>query len=143
MIDPATGELRLPSADVVLGPRLTRESFLASRLAEHARILVVNEPHCRYVVSVPPGEPGEMAWRVSLQFHGPSLVSLDLGASDARFGTSWDDWTEEKQQALRRYHDEWLERTCGLKPGRYSWGELESGVTDPKGGTSSILVRYR
>ena len=142
MIAPATGELRLPSADVVLGPRLTREVFLASRLAEHASPLVVNEPYCSYVVSVPPGELGELAFSVSLQFHGPTLMSLDLMVVDARFGTSWSDWTEAKEQDRRRYHDQWLEATCGLKPGQYSWGGLESRL-DPKGGFSSITVGYR
>lgn len=142
MIDPATGELRFASVEVVLGPGLTRELFLASRLAEHARPLVINEPYCRYAVSVPPGELGEPAFVVSLQFHGPALVSLSLAASDARFGTSWFDWTEEKQRALRGYHDEWLRETCGLEPGQYPWGVLESDF-DPKGGGSSITVRYR
>lgn len=142
MIDPATGEVRLPSADVVLGPRLTRDSFLASRLAEHARLQPVDEPYRSYVVSVPPGELGELAFVVSPLFHGPALASLNLMAIDARFGTSWSDWTEEKEQDRRRYHDEWLEGTCGLKPGRYSWGVLDSGF-DPKGGFSSITLSYR
>lgn len=142
MIDPATGEVRLPSADVVLGPRLTRESFLASRLAEHARPLVVNEPYCSYVISVPAGELGDLSFDLSLQFHGPALMSLGLQALDVRFGTSWSDWTEAKEQDRRRYHDEWLVGVWRLEPGHHAWGWLESGF-DPKGGFSSIALRYR
>ncbi|HEX8272814.1 MAG TPA: hypothetical protein VF615_09180 [Longimicrobiaceae bacterium] len=142
MIDPATGEVRLPSADVVLGPRLTRGSFLGSRLAEHARDLEIDEPRYACLFFIPPGGPGETAFRVSLRFHGESLTSLELVAVDARFGTSWSDWTEEKELDRCRFHDEWLETASGLKPGRYSWGVLESRF-DPKGGFSSIIVDFQ
>jgi hypothetical protein len=141
MIDPAAGEVRLPLADVVLGPRLTRESFLASGLGEHARSLAVDEPCRVYVLSVPAGELGEMSFDLTLQFDGPTLVSLGLRVVDARFGTSWSDWTEAKEQDRRRHHDDWLAGTCGLGPGQYPWGRLESGF-DPKGGFSSIVLRY-
>lgn len=127
---------------MVLGPRLTRDLFLASRLAEHARVLEIDEPRYGYLFFVPPGGLGETAFRVSLRFHGESLTSLELMAVDARFGTSWSDWTEEKEQDRRRFHDEWLETASGLKPGRYSWGGLESGFV-PKGGFSSIMVDYQ
>jgi hypothetical protein len=45
MLDVATGDLEIESLPIRIGSQFTRQQFLASDLAEHAQILVQNEPY--------------------------------------------------------------------------------------------------
>jgi len=141
MIDLATGEVRIPGLGVPLGPALSRDGFLTLSPGPEVRTLVANEPYHSFAVSVAAEPLGDSAFGVVVQFYGPKLTSISLTAADPRFGTSWADWSEAKEKDRLRFHDEWLARTCGLKPGNYMWGSLHSGI-DLKGGSSSIVIRY-
>ena len=90
---------------------------------------------------------------VGLNFEAERLEGYSLWLVDARYGASWDDYSEDKQLAQRDAHDAWLMAILG--PGnreasprgpelRYSfpWGDVWS-TFDARGGSSSIGVRFR
>lgn len=94
-----------------------------------------------------------LLFRVELHFQGEQLGGYSLWLDDPRYGTSWDDCSEEKQLAQRDAHDAWLLSTLG--PGervpspsgpelRYSfpWGEVWS-TFDARGMSSPIGIRFR
>lgn len=103
-------------------------------------------------------DPGPQAvdgltFGVSLAFEGERLDGYSIWMADARFGTSWDDGSEEKQLARRDAHDTWL--TAALGPGArrpgptgpelsytFPWGEVWS-TFDARSGSSTIGVRFR
>jgi hypothetical protein len=141
MIERSTGQIHFPSDGIRVGPSLTREQFLASPLASQARVLVRNEPHCTFALPTVQFDGHSFAW--SLWFEGSSLRRVSIECADAEFGSSWSDWSEERQLALKRFHDSLLQSVLGpdWSRQRYTWGAVDSGY-DPRDGFSSIGVSY-
>jgi hypothetical protein len=149
VIDRFTGALVLPSGTI--GRDLTRSAFLASPLGAKA---VCDDMHTGWMHIYPGAQTLDgLVFGVDLVFDGERLDCYSLWLDDARYGTSWDDWSEEKQLAQRDAHDAWL--VSNLGPGerqpsprgpelRYSfaWGEAWS-TYDARGGSSTIGVRFR
>ncbi len=90
---------------------------------------------------------------VRLLFEGERLDGYRLWIVDPRYGTTWDDWSEDRQLAQRDAHDEWLlgmlgpgarKRAPGGMELSYSlpWGDVWSSY-DPRSADSSIGVRFR
>lgn len=84
---------------------------------------------------------GGAPFDVWLMFQHGRIASVSLAHADPRFGTSWDDWTEEKQKELQRWHDDWLRDVAGVHRESYRWGRIGSWY-DSKGGFSSIGLHY-
>jgi hypothetical protein len=141
MIEPTTGQVQLPSDGIRVGPSLTREQFLASPLASQSRELVRNEPHCSFALPTVQFGGHSFAW--SLWFHGSALRHVSIACADAEFGSSWSDWSDERELARQRLYDSLLQSVLGpdWSRQRYPWGTVDSGY-DPKGGFSSIGVSY-
>jgi hypothetical protein len=141
MIERTTGQVQLPSDGIRVGPALVREQFLASPLASQCRELVRNEPHCSFALPTVQFDDHSFAW--SLWFHGSVLRRVSIQCADAEFGSSWSDWSEERELARKRFHDSLLQLVLGQDWSRqhFSWGTVDSGY-DPKGGFSSIGVTY-
>lgn len=141
MIERATGHIQFPSDGIRVAPSLSREQFLASLLAARSRQLVRNEPYCSFALPLVQFGGHSYAW--SLLFRGSVLQSVSIQCADAEFGSSWSDWSEERQLACKRFHDSLLELALGpdWSHQRFSWGTVDSGY-DPKGGFSSIGVTY-
>ena len=141
MIDRTTGQIQLPSDGIHVGPLLVREHFLASPLAKQRRELVRNEPHCSFVLPTVRFHDHSFAW--SFWFHGSVLQRVTIQFVDAEFGSSWSDWSEERELARKRFHDSFLQSELGTnwRHQRFSWGTVDSSY-DPKGGFSSIGVTY-
>ena len=59
---------------------------------------------------------------------------------DALYGTSWGDWSQEKEQLRARHTEDWL-RTMGHPTGTFAWGEVWAGY-DPKAASGGGGVRY-
>lgn len=78
---------------------------------------------------------------IILQFHDEDLLALSLSHGAARFGTSWADWSEERELALKAFHERGLAHDVHLHLGNYAWGEISSSY-DAKGGSSSLTLRY-
>jgi hypothetical protein len=146
-IDPATGTVALAygaDAPATLGPETRRAAFLASALGARATPLVMNEPWCSWRVGGV--ELGGLPFALGVYFNGEALWALDLALIDARFGTSWDDWSEAKEQARDAAHKAWLVVQLGRSDApharrSYPWGEVAASF-DQKGGGSSIWIRY-
>ncbi len=64
-----------------------------------------------------------------------SLINPDL------YSSSWDEWSEEKQQLCANHTEEWLSSN-GYKVGSYSWGEIWSSY-DKKSASGGCGVRYK
>lgn len=149
VIDRGTGALILPGARIE--PGLSRSAYLSSPLGAQSRC---DDMHNGWVHFYP-GAQGlnERMFAVRLVFEGERLDSYSLWLDDPRYGTSWDDYSEEKQLAMRDAHDVWL--VAQLGPGEripsprgpelhyaLPWAEVWS-TFDAKGGSTSIIVRFR
>ena len=149
MIDPLTGAL------VLGGGRIDRDlspsALLASPLGAHATR--EDRPAGWTHVYLGSGDPDGKALGVQLHFEGDRLYGYSVSLADPRYGTSWDDYTEEKQIAKRDAHDAWLVASLGQgtrEPSprgpelRYAlpWGDVWS-TFDARGGSTSIGVRFR
>jgi hypothetical protein len=141
MIERTTGQIRLPSEGILVGPSLTREQFLASPLASQSREIVRNEPHCSFALPTVQFDGHSYAW--SLWFQGSVLRRVSIQCADAEFGSSWSDWTEERELARKRFHDSLLQSVLGSDWSlqRHPWGSVDSSF-DPRSGASSFGVSY-
>jgi hypothetical protein len=71
-------------------------------------------------------EYGEFNIGISLCFFSGKLIHINLSALGAQFGSSWDDFTEEKELARVKETKAWLAQN-NLKTGTYSWGTVDCG----------------
>lgn len=79
---------------------------------------------------------------VGICFHEGHFSAARLSLWDsAIYGTSWSDWTEQKQKLCARDTEEWL-RTKGFEPGEYEWGSVWVGY-DEKSASGHSLIQYK
>jgi hypothetical protein len=76
--------------------------------------------------SLPVLKDGEFNISISLCFYSGKLIHINLSALGAQFGSSWDDFTEEKEFARVKETNAWLAQN-NLKTGTYSWGTVYCG----------------
>ena len=138
-INEDTGCITLPEIGAVIASSLSRSQFLQTAAFSAASVSVRNEPWCSYRLPSIPQPDTELF--IVLQFHGEQLLSLNLTHGAARFGTSWADWSEERELALKAFHERWLSTELRTPPGEYPWGSISSHY-DAKGGFSSITLQY-
>jgi hypothetical protein len=149
LIDHQTGALTLPTGTI--GQDVTRTVFLASPVGAHSRCDDMHNGWMHFYPGVQTLD--ELVFGVRVVFEGERLDSYSLWLDDPRYGTSWDDYSEEKQLAMRDAHDRWL--VAQLGPGEripsprgpelhyaFPWGEVWS-TFDAKGGSTSTIVRFR
>jgi hypothetical protein len=149
VIDCLTGTLVLSGGNV--GCDLSRSSLLSSTMGAKA---ICDDVHTGWMhVYLGPQNLGGTVFGVVLHFDVERLDGYSLSLVDARYGTSWDNYSEENQVAQRDAHDAWLLATLGRsspEPSnrgaqlRYSfpWGDAWS-TFDARGGSSSIGIRFR
>lgn len=65
---------------------------------------------------------------------------LTFFAGHTKFGTSWDDWTEQKERARVAWLAEFLKH-CGTPVGSYAWGNVEA-IYDSKGAQGIAIISY-
>jgi len=122
----------------VIGPELTRESFLASPVGQAAEVSVKNEPWCSWhFVAHDENEP----FGVTLYFHGERLMQVTLCASHERFGIPWTCYSKDLIESHVKFHAQWLRERCGVVRPRSSWGTIWSGFDD-RAGFAHISVCY-
>jgi hypothetical protein len=133
--NPKTGEFLLPGG-TILSARLTRSAFLASAEGARAQVSVKNEPWCSFRF-----EDDEDPLDIIVFFNGEKLETVQVSLRDPKFGTGWENWSEEKELDRKRANDQWL-REHGLAPEKkYAWGSVWSGY-DARSGSSMIVIRY-
>jgi hypothetical protein len=137
MIEKTTGTISFPTWTASVSPTLTRAGFLESPISCGAKISLKNDPWCSW--DVLPVEWDGKIWHVTLYFNGESLAMIHIGAGSPEFGSSWGDWSEEKEMARKSYHERVLARELDVVPGDFPWGTVAS-VYDSKSGSSVIIV---
>ncbi|HEY1698053.1 MAG TPA: hypothetical protein VGG39_38095 [Polyangiaceae bacterium] len=148
VIDPGTGSLALAAGRI--DAATSRADLRAMPVAAGARW---DDMHTGWVHVELADATGTATFAVRLLFEGERLDGYRMWMLDPRFGTSWDDWSEEKQRAQQDAHDAWLIGLLGPGTRRptpggpelaYSlpWGEVWSAY-DPRSGSSTIGVRFR
>ena len=138
MIDKKSGELEIESIPLRIGPHLTRAEFLSLPVGKSASIVVKNEPFCSYNIGT--HEISELIFSVTIYFYNEMLESVSISSVENE-SASWADWSEEKELKKKEIHDHWLKKLLGKASSHHNWGEVWSGY-DPKGGFSSIEIRY-
>ena len=139
MIDEKSGEIVIESIPLRIGPRLSRAEFLSLPVGKSARIVVKNEPFCSYNIGT--HEISSLIFTVTVYFYNELLESVSMSSVIDELGTSWTDWSEQKELKRKEIHDTWLKNLLGRASSHYKWGEVWSGY-DPKAGFSSIEIRY-
>lgn len=140
MLDPAAGDVILATTGIRLGPAMTRTAFLASPIGVHATAGTINPPWSNYGTVLEAGEVGSFPADITVQFEYEALAWVTIMNLSKEFGTNWEDWSREKEDARRRAHTEWL-RSSGLPPGKYKFGEVWSDYSE-KDALSKIVIRY-
>ena len=138
-INEDTGCITLPEIGASIAPSLSRSQFLQTPAFAAASVFVQNEPSCSYRLPDIPQPDTDLG--MVLQFQGEQLRSLSLSHGAARFGSSWSDWSRERELARKSFHERWLATELRTPPGEYPWGNISS-YYDDKGGFSSITIRY-
>jgi hypothetical protein len=143
MFNAQNGELTFDRPAVCIGPSLRRSEFEDAAWAQGAAGMVFNGPWASWKLK---GQYWslELPFTVIVYFEGERLAMLDFCNADPQFGTSWEDYSEEKERRRKQSHDGWLNKSLG-RHRSFPWGEVTSGDgRDPHGGgASSIVVRYR
>jgi hypothetical protein len=133
-----TGELTIESIPVTLGPGFRHDELQS--LAVDSSPQVLNESHRSY--SIGDLEISGLRFVVTLYFFGNTLESIELMCSGKEFGSSWEDWSEERELRRKEAHDLWLTKQLGHASHVYEWGEIGSDY-DPRSGASTVVIRYR
>lgn len=79
---------------------------------------------------------------ISLGFYADALKQVGLLVAKERFDltANWDSWSESHELDILKELRHWLINELG-REGLFEWGEAQAGY-DPKGGFSSISLRY-
>jgi hypothetical protein len=141
MIDRADGSLQFESPPVRVAADFTLEQFQSSALFAIAKPLNQNAPWRRFECKRLGIAGEEIA--AAFCFKDGRLHSFGLAVLRPEFGSSWSDWSEEKEQSRLKLHHELLRKWLGPGDGRYqfAWGTVESDF-DIRSGESSIEVTY-
>ena len=70
-----------------------------------------------------------------------NLISFNVGNKPFEINSNWNSWTEKQELKKYKYFKKWLSREIGKKR-EFDWGNI-SAFYDPKGGISSIEIKYK
>src|SRR5258708_34639045 len=101
-----TGVITLPEIGASIASGLSRSQFLEAPEFSGASVFVENEPWCSF--RLPAIRQTYTDLTLIVQFHAEELVSLELCHGAACFGTSWENWSEERELARKAFHARWL-----------------------------------
>jgi len=146
-LDAATGALKLDDYANALVPALTRKAFLASPLGKAAGDLIVNEPWHSWQLA--DCRIGGRTFLMGVFFEGERLDMIQLYLQDPSFGTSWEDFSPEKEKARQVAQSRWLASqltSAGTRAPhdderRFSWGVV-GNYYDPHNMQWSIVISY-
>lgn len=125
-----------------LGLRISRSLTEAALLSsfQHGQ-LKRTDMHTGWVwYRLPTFAESELLIVISLGFNSGVLEHVSLSDTHPRYGTSWNDWSEEKELLRARQIGSWLTGK-GFASGTYSWGVIWAGY-DAKGGFGHAAVQY-
>lgn len=136
MIDERSGDILFDDGNII-GPSVSLDAFCDSAFGQEASVLLDQSSYKSFSLGI--RSLGGCRWSVTLYFRDDRLLRVDIAASDPSFGTSWGDWSKEKEMCRKRRHDEWVAQT--LSRADFHWGKVLS-VYDERAGGSYISIRY-
>src|SRR5688572_8618021 len=108
-IDPQFGSIAIPELSLTLSPHTLLADFLSSHAGALAQISVSNPPYTSY--DLPQFPFADTVIGIRVYFEDERLISVDIQDQHERFGTSWDEWSEESEQARLQSHNSLLDST--------------------------------
>ncbi|WP_157772443.1 hypothetical protein [Lacunisphaera limnophila] len=139
MIDANNGRIAV-SGDCIVSGSLKKSVFMSSSLFHCTKPLTINPPFASYVL--PEQSIDGRAYSVSLWFREESLSHVQLCDTGDEFGSSWEDWSEEKEKKRKQHHDRLLVSLLGRsREYGFGWGRIES-LFDLKAASSYIVISY-
>jgi len=136
-IDTASGAV--VSAQGIISPGMTKSEFMESPLFAGGDW--TNKKDGWYHAVAAPLTIGELHFQASVMFRHERMNTAYLSIDDARYGSSWADYSEPKELAADQRHREWLVETIGVESGKFPWGRIDCAY-DSKSGFSSIILSY-
>lgn len=129
MIDISTGSIDI--GEITLSPTLTVDQFKNSGLYNGASLERIYTLKGTKNIS-------NKNFIVSIYFLNSYLKEIHLYDTE----DNSEDWSESNELDKKKRQDEWLKSLLGKGAYKYPWGVIES-LFDPKGGFSSIIIRYK
>ena len=134
-------------AGVVLRPSLTEAQFLSDASSLAPKPYIHNGPHRSY--RLPSADVGGRTFVPVVFFSNGAITMVTLSWVDPSRdpkSDAWANWSEQRERAVATEDAAWLAKALsgsGSTAGAYAyrWGAISSGF-DPKGGFSSVRVRY-
>lgn len=137
-IDPVTGTIVAREGSIP--STMTKAGFVASPLFEGGDW--TNEKAGWYSASCRMLSFNGVQIDASVMFEYETMRYVTLWSVDPVFGTSWDDYSREKEIARHARHVEWLSSILGSWGRPFPWGRISAGGYDGKAGFSVIGVYY-
>lgn len=138
--------LAAPGDDgVLLGPDVERAAFEDSPIGQASEVAIRNEPWCSF--NLPRLKIDHHTLAATAYYCDSALIYISTAMVDSRFGTSWDDWSDEKEAMRHAEHQAWLEEHRGdrdIEDGwlTFPWGKVLV-CRDPKTSDARMMFRYR
>jgi hypothetical protein len=138
-----SGVCSFTPSQVVLAAHTTEAYFRTTPLGSTCAISTPNAGFNWYRLAAPCLIDGDL-FVVSLCFALGSLSSLSISMSVGQADPSWSTWSESDELAKNLRHQAILQRHYGPGPAPYkfAWGEVDASY-DPRGGASTIAIRYQ
>jgi len=142
MINPHDGVLTFDQPPLRIAPTLTRSEFLAASWSKPSTDWILNAPWCSWKLDFE-CRSTSVSFIVVFYFHDERLAMIEMSNADAKFGTSWHDYSLEKELQRDQTHIAWLTECLGPERS-FTWGTVRTGgYDDPHGGGgASIQIRY-
>jgi hypothetical protein len=133
-------EVEFSSALPSLSPALSEDAFLKNVPTGSTAVVISNPPYAtyRFIESV---ELDGMPMLLHVSFERGVLRHVSVSVSPEGSGRDWSDWSEAGEMRKKVLHDTILAKAYGSPPYNFSWGTISSSY-DPRGGSSSIAIRY-
>ncbi|XZF16030.1 hypothetical protein ACTHGU_07820 [Chitinophagaceae bacterium MMS25-I14] len=131
-INPENGSVS--TGDRIITRRSTRQEIL-QQFKVNIRPQIANAAWTSYIIE-------DNTLLITLYFKDHTIESLTVFPKHRQLpaATDWDNWSEQQELERKELNDLWLQEQVGEKH-TFAWGTIES-VYDPKGGSSSIVLKY-
>ena len=130
------GQFKLADGEII-GPALTKTTFLSGSLGQQATVFVQNREWSSYKLS--DMQVFGYWFVVILFFHYERLYKITLYRLDKT--EKYPDRSEKGLLEIKKKNDAILKEVLGTPPYTYVWGTVTTSV-DMKGGSSIILMSY-
>lgn len=141
MINIEKGELCLLESDISINPVLKKSEVYNSRIYKEYLRNEIDIGNSFYWFHFKLITLLGVEMYIGLCFYGEHLNSVHMAIVSNDFGTSWNDWSKEKELERKKAHDSWLLKNIGNPPYVYNWGTISS-VYDNKGAVSKIIINF-